>query len=322
MALPTSRIEFKEYVKRRLGEPVITVNVSDDQIEERIDDALSFYQDYHYDASERIFLKHQLTYSNLSFTGAATGQFSNNELAYGETSGGLVKIHTSNNTSDLTFNYTMATHVDLIPGETLRGKSSNASGTVGNITLGDWDNQYVPISDLVLSVIRVTTVDGFAVDRGTGLFSWNYQFMMNDLSWLSSSSVISYSLTRQHMEMLNDMFIGDPMIRFNRHVNKLYLDVDWNHRVKPGDYLVVEAIRVLDPDTYNQVWTDRFLRDYTTALVKKQWGQNLLKYEGVQMPGGVTLNGQRIYEEGEREKTALEEQMQTKYELPPEWFMA
>lgn len=322
MALPTSRAEFKEYVKRRLGEPVITINVSDDQLEERIDDALSFYQDYHYDASERVFLKHQLTYSNAIFTTNTTGQFNNNELAHGETSGALVRIHSTISNNQISFSYTIAPHVNLVPGEVLRGQNSNAAGTIDSLQLGDWDNQYVPISNLVLSIIRVTTVDGFAVDRGTGLFSWNYQFMMNDLSWLSSSSVISYSLTRQHMEMLNDMFIGDPMIRFNRHVNKLYLDIDWNHRIKPGDYLVVEALRILDPNTYADVWSDRFLRDYTTALVKKQWGQNLSKYEGVQMPGGITLNGRAIYDEGEREKKDLEEQMQNRYELPPEWFMA
>jgi len=285
MALPTTRTQLKTYIKRRLGEPVITVNVADDQLEERIDDALAFFQDYHFAASEKVVFN-QSSNTSVMFTYSRPNDTQNFEV-----------------------------------GETIVGQRSNATGVISEINVGDWDNQYIPISDLVLNIYRVLTIDGFAVDRGTGLFSWNYQFLMNDLSWLSSSSVISYYLTRSHMEMLNDLFIGDTHLRFNRYVNKLYLDVDWRQKVKAGDWVVVEAQRVLNPADYSKIWSDRFLRDYATALVKKQWGQNLVKYEGVQMPGGVTLNGRAIYEEGNREVSQLEDTIQAKFELPPEFLV-
>jgi hypothetical protein len=324
MALPTTRTELKTYIRRRLGEPVITINVADDQLEERIDDALAFFQDYHFDGSEKVYLKHRVTTSNLTFTVPTTGTFSNGEAFQGLTSNAYGKAYTSNaNSTFLQFTYTSAAPANtFVIGETVKGLSSNATGTVSAIALGDYDNQYLPISDLVLSISKVLPLDGFAVDRSTGLFSWNYQFLMNDLSWLSSSSVISYYLTRSHMELLNDLFIGNVNIRYNRHANRLYLDLDWSTDIKVNDYVIVEAQRILDPNTYADIWKDRFLRDYATALVKKQWGQNLIKYEGVQMPGGVTLNGRAIYDEGNREAQQMEDQIQSKYELPPEFFVA
>lgn len=322
MALPTSRSQLKTYIKRRLGEPVITVNVADDQIEERIDDALAFFQDYHYGASEKIYLKHQLSYSNVVFVTNSTGQFSNNELITGQTSNTAAKVFVQSSNNSVMFTYIRVNQDQKFQvGETIVGKTSNATGVVAQVNTGDWDNQYIPISDLVLNIYRVLTIDGFAVDRSTGLFSWNYQFLMNDLSWLSSSSVISYFLTRSHMEMLNDMFIGDMQLRFSRYTNKLYLDIDWNQRVKAGDFIVVEAQRVLNPADYTKIWSDRFLRDYAVALVHRQWGANLMKYEGVQMPGGVTLNGRAIYEEGNRLVEKLEDAIQQKFELPPEFLV-
>jgi len=323
MALPKSRPELKAYVKRRLGEPVITVNVADDQLEERIDDALSFFQDYHFNASERLYLKHKLTYSNLVFTTASTGTFANGEGIRGATSLATAGVHTQANSTVVSYKYPRvfpSANVFLV-GETVTGLTTNATAVVGAVQIGDWENQYIPISPLVMSIVKVLPLDGFAVDRGTGLFSWNYQFLINDLSWLSSSSVISYFMTRSHMEMLNDLFIGDYPVRFNRHIDRLQLDLDWNEDIRPGDYIVVEAFRIVDPALYNSIWGDRYLRDYTTALVKKQWGQNLMKFEGVQMPGGVMLNGRGIYEEGKAEVEKLETEIQAKYELPPEFYV-
>lgn len=322
MALPTTRTQLKTYIKRRLGEPVITVNVQDDQLEERIDDALAFFQDYHFAASEKVYLKHQVSYSNVVFVSDSTGTFTENEAIVGQTSkvtGKLFK-QTSNTSAQFTYQRTYKTDVFQV-GETIKGLQSNTTAVIASVTEGDWDQQVIPISDLVLNIYRVIALDGFAVDRSTGLFSWNYQFLMNDLSWLSSSSVISYFLTRSHMEMLNDLFIGDVMLRFNRYSNNLYLDLDWRLDIHAGSWIVVEAQRVLNPTDYPKIWSDRFVRDYATALVKKQWGQNLIKYEGIQMPGGITLNGRAIYDEGTREASALEEAIQAKFELPPEFIV-
>lgn len=325
MALPTSREELKSYIRRRLGEPVITINVSDDQIEERIDDALAFFQDYHFHGSERVYLKHQVTASNLVLTGASTGAFVNSEAIRGETSNTFGKVYRQTVPNGVQFTY-RRTNSEItpafVPGETVRGLDSNATGVVASVTMGDWDNQWIPVSPLVLSIAKVLPLDGFAVDRSTGLFSWNYQFLMNDLSWLSSSSVISYFLTRSHMELLNDLLIGGYNVRYNRLSRRMYLDIDWNVKVKPGDFFVVDAFRVLDPAAFSDVWSDRFLRDYSTALVKRQWGVNLSKYNGIQLPGNVALNGQEIYNAANQEVEKIEEQIQLKYELPPEFFVA
>lgn len=323
MALPKSRPELKAYIKRRLGEPVITVNVADDQLEERIDDALAFFQDYHFNASERVYLKHKLTYSNLVFTTASTGTFANGESIVGSTSHARADVHLVANSTVLSYKYPrfFPSQNVFTVGETVTGNKTNSTAVIQTVQVGDWENQYLPISPLVMSIVKVLPLDGFAVDRGTGLFSWNYQFLINDLSWLSSSSVISYFMTRSHMEMLNDLFIGDYPIRFNRHMDRLGLDLDWNEDIRPGDYIVVEAFRIVDPALYPAVWSDRYLRDYATALTKKQWGQNLTKFEGVQMPGGVMLNGRAIYDAAQAEIEKLETDIQAKYELPPEFYV-
>lgn len=322
MALPQSRVQLKTYIKRRLGEPVITVNVADDQLEERIDDAIAFFQDFHFSGQERVFLKHKLTFSNLVFASATTGTFANNEYVRGMTSNCLTQIHTQVNSTVAEHKYPrLDPKVPLQVGETIVGQTSGATGVLSALQKGDWENQCVPMSPLVLSVVKLLPLDGFAVDRGTGLFSWNYQFLINDLSWLSSSSVVSYYLTRSHMEMLNDLFIGDHPVRFNRHENKLYIELDWNEKIKPGDYIVVEAFRAIDPNAYADFWTDRYVRDYATALVRRQWGMNLLKFEGVQMPGGVSLNGRAIYDEAVREIEKLEQQIVDMYQTPPEFYV-
>lgn len=291
-------------------------------MEERIDDALAFFQDYHFAASEKVYLKHQLTYSNLNFSTATTGTFLDREPIVGQTSKIAGRVFTQKSPTLAEFTYSRVKLTDTFTvGETVLGQTSGATGIVSSVQEGDWDKQVIPISDLVLNIYRIVKLDGFAVDRSTGLFSWNYQFLMNDLSWLSSSSVISYYLTRSHMEMLNNLFIGDVLLRFNKYSGKLYLDLDWRQDLKPGDWVVAEAQRIMNPAEYPKIWGDRFLRDYATALVKKQWGQNLIKYEGIQMPGGVTLNGRVIYDEGNREATQLEETIQAKFEIPPEFIV-
>jgi hypothetical protein len=321
MAGPTSRTQLKQYVKRQLGEPVITVNVEDQQLEDRIDDALAFYGDYHFDASERTYLKHKVTWSNLVFTAASTGTFANNELVQGQTSNTVVVVNTQTSNTVVQFKYLRSEHeVSLQVGEVVRGLASNATGTISSIQLGDWDNKYLPMGNSVISVYRVLPLSGFS-GSDTGMFSYQYQFLLNDLRTLNSGSVISYYLMKSHLEMLHDLFVGDPSLRFNRHKNRLYLDVDWNVDILPDQYVIVEAHCLLDPATYPEIWNDRFLKAYATALVKKQWGQNLIKFEGVQMPGGITMNGRAIYDEGVREVTEQEAKMQASFELPPEMFV-
>ena len=319
-----TRTDFKTYIRRRLGEPVITINVSDDQMEDRINDALSFYQDYHYDASEKVYLKHQVSTSTLTIAPVANTSFVPNEVMVGQTSGARLKVYTVTNTTSLQVTY--QSKMDRRPlqvGETITGQSGNVSTTVVALTLGDWDNEYFPVDSKVFSVNRLLPLTGgFAGTSTEMLFSFNYQFLMSDMSWLTNTGAVSYYLTRSHLQMLSDLFNGGFDVRYNRHANRLYVDCDWSNDIWPGQFIVVEAQRILDPADYADVWSDRFLADYATALVRRQWGMNLMKYEGIAMPGGVTLNGRAIYDEAVREIEKMESEIQLKYEIPPSFITA
>jgi len=238
MANPATRQQLKEYCLRRLGEPVIDVNVDDEQLEDRIDDALKFYQDYHYDGTERIFLKHQ-------------------------------------------------------------------------ITAADKTNEYIEINDNIIGIIRVFDI-GDSINS-SNLFNIRYQIHLNDLFDFTSTTYVPYVTAMRHVEQLEEIFVGKKPIRFNRHMNRLYIDMDWSDDVAVGEYIIVEAYRILDPNTYTDVYGDRWLREYTTQLFKRQWGENLKKFEGMQLPGGLQFNGQQIYNEAQDEITRLESEVTTNY---------
>ena len=144
---------------------------------------------------------------------------------------------------------------------------------------------------------------------------------LNEIYDLKSMELLTYELTQSHLQLVNDMITGRVPIRFNRHQNRLFLDIDWEESLDVDEYLIVEVYRVLDPDTYTDVWNDRWLKRYATALIKKQWGENLSKYEGIQMPGGMTFSGTRILDEANQEITQLEEEMSTNYELPVDFLV-
>ena len=241
MAVPSTRSAFKEYCLKRLGKPVIDINIDEEQCEDRIDEALKYYQDYHYDGTERVLLKHQIT------------------------------------SSDIT-------------------------------------NGYITLADEVIGVSRVLDL-GQAV-QSSNLFNIRYQIHLNDLFDLSASSYVPYVTAMRHVETLEELFVGKKPIRYNRHRNQLHIDMDWSADVTADEYIIVDAHQIVDPDTYTDVWGDRWLGRYATALIKKQWGSNLTKFEGMQLPGGVTFNGTKIYDDANEEINKLEEEMITAYSLP------
>jgi hypothetical protein len=313
MAKPTSRITFKDYCKRRLGFPVIDINVDDDQVDDRIDDALQFFEDYHFDGVEEMFLKHQ-------------------------------------------------------------------------ITAADVNRGWIYCPD---SVIFVTAVFPFDDSNSSiNMFDLRYQLRLHDLYDFTSVSYVSYEITMQHIRSLNLLFSGTPQFRFNRKLNKVFLDIDWTNDLSPGDYVIIKCYRALRPDTVtltgtvsanttantvtgtgtifdqeilendfitinnesvqvkkigsptslelqapvttnvsdvsativgvSDVWNDRLLKKYATALIKLQWGNNLSKFAGIQMPGGVTLDGVRIADEAREEIKAIEEELFQYNSLPSE----
>ena len=315
MAQPTTRLQFIDYCKRRLGFPVIDINVDDDQVNDRVDDALQFFEDYHFDGTEKIFMKHQ-------------------------------------------------------------------------ITAEDINRRWIYAPEAVIFVTGVFPFDDS--NSSINMFDLRYQLRLHDLYDFTSVSYVSYEITMQHIRTLNLLFSGTPQFRFNRHQNKLFLDIDWTRDLQVGEYVIVECYRKLSPVTinltgtvtadtsantvtgygtkfdqellendfitiggedkqvyritspttlelqspilanvdnvsvtsagYSDVWDDRFLKRYATALIKYQWGSNLSKFAGIQMPGGVTLDGTRIMEEARTELDKIEEEMYTMSSLPSEIF--
>jgi hypothetical protein len=246
MAKLTSRQDLKEYCLKKLGHPVVEINVADEQVEDRLDDAFQFYREYHYDAVELVYLKHQ---------------FTDEEIV----------------------------------------------------------QQYIAMNDLVVGVNRILPFT--ARSRGVDIFDIRYQILINDLYSLMSTDLIYYTMVKTQLELINNLLVGEKPIRFNRHMNRLYLDMDWAADVRAGEYVIIECYRILDPETYTDVYDDMFLKRYATALIKRQWGTNLKKFEGVQLPGGVTLSGQQLYTEAEQEIQQIEQEIQSKFELPVDMFI-
>ena len=266
MAIPTTRTDFKEWCLRSLGKPVIEINVDPDQVEDRIDEALQYFAQYHYDGVERVYLKYQITQADI------TRSRSDNSLA-------------------------QVTDVD-------------------SSTTAVWKEQknYIPVPSSVMSIVKVFPMTDKA---SLNMFDVRYQLRLNDLYDFSSTSLIHYEMTMQHLDFLDHILIGETAIRHNQHQNRLYLDADFQTDFVAGDYIIIECYRAIDPTAYADVYNDIFLKKYTTQLIKKQWGANLSKFQGIQMLGGVALNGEQIYQQAQDEIDKLEEQIQLAYELPP-----
>lgn len=241
MAQPTTRKEFREWCLRKLGKPVIEINVDPDQADDRIDEALSYYWDYHFDGTEKIFLKHQITQQ-------------------------------------------------------------------------DKDNGYIDIPENVIGAVNIFPL-GSSITASTGMFNVQYQFVLNNLHDFVNYNMVNFYMSMQHLQFMEEILVGKQPIRYNRHVNRLYIDVDWA-RLAIGDYIVAECYQIVDPETYTDVWKDRWLQNYATAKIKYQWGSNLTKFVGMNLPGNVQFNGEQILNDAKEEIQRLEEEMLTSYSLP------
>lgn len=233
MAQPSDRESFKEYCLRKLGAPVIEINVADEQVDDRIDEAISFFRDYHYDGSQLVYLKHQLTETEL-------------------------------------------------------------------------EQGWVAVPSRLLGITRIFDL-GTSISTGSGMFNVSYQFVLNNLEQITGYDVTNYYMTMQHLEFLQEILVGKPLIRYNRHVDKLFIDIRKN-TLKAGSFIIMEAYDIVDGDVYADFWRDRWLQNYAATLIKEQWGFNLTKFEGMQLVGGVTFNGTQILSDAREERLRLEDQ--------------
>lgn len=334
MAIPTSRDEFKEYCLRALGKPVLQINVENTQLEDRIDEALYVYQQHHYDAVAKTYMRHEVTASTLTFTGASVGTFEDGETVRGATSNTVGKIVSSVNSTSITYYtmistsnsteptdaYTDSGRATFTVGEVITGEQTGATATLATVTRGDIDNRWFPIADSVIGITRVFAPFDSRISADI-LFDPQSQFNISLLSNFTANSIIPYHIGRSYQQLLNDTFRGRPGIRFSRHLNRLYVDVNWNATFLPGQHIVVEGFRVIDPDTYTDVWSDRWLQRYGTALFKRQWGLNLSKYTGIALPGGVQLDGKSMLAEANQEIRDLETELQRTYTEPPQFIV-
>jgi hypothetical protein len=262
MAKPASRAALKEWCLRRLGKPVIEINVDDDQLEDRIDEGLQIYQEYHYDGAEKVYEKHKLTAADIEnqYISVPSPGWSNTEV-----------LHTT---------------------------------------------------DSYIGITKVFDV------RGTSIGMWDirYQMRLSDLTtfgtYLGGYDLLSYQMRMNNLSLISELLTGKVPIRFSKHNNRIYLDWQWGTDAVAGEYIIFEAFKIIDPEAFTDVYNDMFLKQYITALFKEQWGMNLSKFEGVQMVGGVTLNGRAILDEARTDIEKLREELSLKYELPVDMMMA
>jgi hypothetical protein len=316
----TTRQELKDYCLRRLGYPVIEINVDDDQVEDRVQDAIDYWHEYHFDGVERVYMKAQVEASELKFTTAAAASFITGEKLVGETSGATAVVFAVKDTDVLKIRDVLKTFSE---GETITGLGSGFSAVLDEYTEKSWTSGAFEVSEAVTGLIRVFPVgnNSGSSRASTNIFDVVYQFRLNDMYNLLSSDVIYYNQVKMHLQLLDDMFSGSRSTRFNRKQNRVYIDVNMDQVFVDGDYVIFEVYRALDPEQWAEVYNDMFLRRYTTALIKRQWGENMKKFEGMTLPGGVKMNGQQIFDEALTEITDLEKEMQSRYELPVDFMV-
>ena len=300
MAIPNSRGTLKEYCLRNLGKPVIDINVDDDQVEDRIDEALQYFSQYHYDGIERMYLKYKVTADDVtrmrsnvnSFTATDKGTIQDNiELEEGTST-------TGDTTGDLL----------LEDGFKVLDETSTGATTTWTET-----ENYLVVPSSIISVINVFP---FSDRSNLNMFDVKYQLRLNDLYDFSSTSIVHYEMTMKHLDFLDHILVGEKPYRFNQHMNRLYIDMDWEVAVSADEFMIIECYRKLDPTTFTDIFDDLYLKRYTTALIKRQWGQNLSKFSGTAMLGGVTLDGKELFSTALADQQKLEEEIRTTYETP------
>jgi hypothetical protein len=280
MAQPSSRQGLIDYGLRQLGAPVLEINIDDDQIDDLLDDAIQVFNERHFDGVEEMFLKYKFTQADID-RGKATAE----------------------------------TDADVTAGiVTTTGTSTSVSG-YGTTTSNFFENSnFIQVPDSVIGIEKIFKFDSSSISGG--MFSIKYQLFLNDLYYFNSVELLQYSMVKSYLEDIDFLLTPERQVRFNKKQNRLYLDMDFNS-ISEDDFIVIDCQRILNPNDFTKVYNDPFLKMYFTALLKRQWGQNLIKFRGVKLPGGLELNGREIYDDGQRELDAIRQKMQLEYELPP-----
>ena len=279
MAQPSTRQELIDYCKRKLGAPVLEINVADEQIEDLVDDAVQFFQERHFDGVYPTFYKYKVTQADIDRGRAGTSGNAASSVGIATTS-----------------------------------VTTNIVGTATTFTYYENSN-YLQVPPNIIGVNKIFTFDGTNTITHN-MFSVKYQLFLNDIYYWGTTELLSYAMVKTYLEDLDFLLNTQKQIRFNKRQDRLYLDIDWGS-VRDGQYFIIDCYSTLDPNDYSRVWNDSFIKPYLTSLIKKQWGQNMMKFTGVKLPGGVELNGRQMYDDAQREIDILMEKMSSTDELPP-----
>ena len=278
MSKPASRTELIDYAKRQLGAPVLEINVADEQISDLLDDAFQFWNERHYDGVVKMPMKYQCTDGDIS------------------RGNGTVGIVTTTVTQ---------------PASTGIGTTAGADATFKF----EENSNYIKMPDTIVGVNKIYRFDG-SNTMTNNMFSVKYQLFLNDVYYFDSLELLTYAMTKTKLEDIDFLLNTEKQIRYNIRQDRLYLDIDWGSVTK-DEYIIIDCWRVLDPSDSTKVFNDRFLKRYFTALLKRQWGQNLIKFQGVKLPGGIELNGRQIYDDAQLEIDKIQDRMTWDYEELP-----
>jgi hypothetical protein len=306
-----SRESLKQYALRALGAPVLEINVDNDQLEDRLDEAVDYWRLYHYDGIEEMYMKQQIRASEMTLTTNNAAAFNLGEIVTGLSSGAKATVTKDHRTS--TGNLLLVRDVKgtFQGGEVVAGATITSSlDSNAPITLREYDNKYIIIPDHVFGVTEVLSIGSASSSRN--IFDLQYQLRLNDLYDLTSTSIIYYQTVMNHLSLLDFTLNGKDSFRYNRLQDRLYLDINWKQNVVLGDFMIIKGYRALDPNQWSKVWDDNWLKDYTIALFKRQWALNIKKFKGIQLPGGVTLDGDSLYQEAVAEISALKQDLTNK----------
>lgn len=316
-----SREQLKQYALRALGAPVLEINVDDVQLEDRLDEALDYWNLYHYEGVEQMYLKHRIRASTLNLQSNNGTTFVVAEIITGATSGAKAQVILEAGSQPLNTNICVKNVVGtFVAGETINGSSGHTGvlAATNPVTLGEYDLKYITTPDYVYGVTKVLNIGQASSSKN--IFDLQYQLRLNDLYDLTSTSIVYYKTVMSHLAMLDLELNGHPLYRFNRMQNRLYLDVNWETDIIIGDYVLLQGYRAINPADFAKVFGEPWLKHYVTALFKRQWAINIKKFSGIQLPGGVTLDGDKLYQEATKEIDELETDLRTK-SAPLDFFM-
>lgn len=314
----STRQQLIDYSLRALGAPVVDINISQEQIEDRIDEALDYFRLYHSEGVERIYLKHKIRASEMYLTTHVADTFELGEIVTGASSGATARVvPEAGRLSSENILLVIVISGVFKRDEVING-TSGASGTLIDIFLGEYDKKYIQLSDWIYGVVRILPVASTSSSKS--LFDMQYQFKLNTLYDLTSTSIIYYEMVMQQLSLLDMVLNGQPLFEFNRLQGRVYPKINWDKDIILGDYMVFECYRALDPVKFNKVWNEPWLRHYVIALFKRQWGGNMAKFDNIQLPGGVKLRGGEIYDQALIEIKNLEKDLREN-SAPLNWMV-